>query len=117
MDSNLAISQGMDPLDLGATLIDQGEHRQAFQVLLPLAIAGNGRAQAEIGCYYLVGVGTEHNREEAKKWLLKAAEQGIGSAAHNLGTLYFSVDPDVSRKWYRRARDLEFQATQDFWYE
>ncbi len=106
-----------DPIELGTQLVDQGRYDEAFEHLLPLAIAGNGRAQAEVGCFYQIGVGTQLDRDEAEKWLLKAAEQGVGSAAHNLGTLYGATSPDLAKQWYRRARELGFQVAPDDFYD
>jgi TPR repeat protein len=103
--------------ELGRAASDRQDYDQAFAIWLPLAEAGDAASQAELGCLYQVGLGTEYDIAEAERWLLKAAEQGEGSACHNLGTLYIMNDPALSKKWYRKARELGFQVAPDEWYE
>ena len=57
------------------------------------------------------------NLLSAEELLLKAAEAGIGHAAHNLGTLYAIGGPGVeadlakSRYWYEKALASGFEET------
>lgn len=106
-----------DSFELGRAAWDRQDYDQAFAILLPLAEAGDAAAQAQVGSLYHMGLGTEYDLAEAEKWLLKAAEQGEGSACHNLGTLYIISDPALSKKWYRKARELGCQVALDEWYE
>ena len=106
-----------DSFELATAARDRKDYDQAFAILLRLAEAGDTAAQAEVGALYQVGLGAEYDLAEAERWLLKAAEQGEGSACHNLGTLYIMNDPALSKKWYRKARELGCQVALDEWYE
>jgi|GEM_PF-427138 len=55
------------------------------QERLDLANKGNAKAQFEVGKCYQYGYGVQKNIDEAKKWYLKAAEQGNAEAQCALG--------------------------------
>ena len=103
--------------------IDRQDYTNALSLLLPLAEAGEARAQSYLGFMYQLGLGVERHGGEAIKWLQKAVDQGEGSAAHNLGTIYLCGMPgvppnrDVAKSWYRKARDLGFIVAENSWYE
>lgn len=102
-------------LEEGLALFDAENYYKAMKILLPLAESGNSLAQARVGFAYQLGLG-ERKRDvrNAIKWLVTAANQGVGEAAHNLGTLYLTCEPDLpidkekSRFWYKRAELLGF---------
>ena len=51
-------------------------YRQVFQLLFPLAAAGNGQAQYTLGYLYHNGLGVEKNDQQAMNWIQRAAAQG-----------------------------------------
>jgi len=71
---------------------------------------------------YYVGQGVKRDLSEAIKWLESASKKGRGEAAHNLGTLYLTCEPEISRneeisnKWYQKAKRLGFKVAPDQWY-
>ena len=71
---------------------------------------------------YQLGLGLEREVGKAIEWLQAAADKGNGNAAHNLGTLYLTCEPDIpsnmnkSEYWYKKAKELGFIAGTDDWY-
>lgn len=58
-------------------LVEQADSEaQAFITFRMVAERGDSDAQINLGVFYLTGVGTPRNRDEAEAWLRKAAEQG-----------------------------------------
>ncbi|WP_409523423.1 tetratricopeptide repeat protein [Nitrincola sp. MINF-07-Sa-05] len=81
-----------------------------FNRLLPLAEAGDGDAQNQVGVMYEFGNGVERNAELAFQWYQRAAEQMIVSAWHNLGRSYnfgtgTEQDFAEAEAWYLRAAE------------
>lgn len=106
---------GNKQLEEGLALFDNESYGEAMKVLLPLAASGNSLAQAKVGLAYQLGLGWQkRDMRNAIKWLVAAANQGVGEAAHNLGTLYLTCEPDLpvnkekSRFWYKKAELLGF---------
>ena len=101
-------------LEEGFALFDAENYNKAMEILLPLAKSGNPLAQARIGLVYQLGLGRKRDMKKAIEWLVFAANQGIGDAAHNLGTLYLTCEPDLpidsekSQFWYKKAESLGF---------
>jgi len=97
-------------------LLDAGRYQAAIDALLPISEAGNAEAQALLGAIYFIGPGV-YAPKEALKWLKQAAEAGDGCAAHNLGTLFLTCEPEIprnpeeSQRWYQLAYDLGFEET------
>ena len=60
---------------------------------------------------------------QAIDWLEKAIGQGCGMAAHNLGSLYMTCEPDrpldfaKSRSYYLMAYDLGFIVAHEEFYD
>ncbi|MBI1870116.1 MAG: sel1 repeat family protein [Chlamydiae bacterium] len=112
-----------DDLEIAKEAIGSEDYVKALRIVRPLAEAENAKAQGYLGFMYQLGLGVNRNGLEAIKWLQKAADQGDGSAAHNLGTIYLGgmpgipVDQDLAKKWYRKARDLGFVTANSEWYE
>ncbi len=110
-------------LNKGLKLLEKEEYIDAFRCLLPLAEKGNPEAQANIGLMYQMGVGIDRDIRSAVKWLSVAAENGRGDAAHNLGTLYLTCEPELpisqekSKYWYNKAKELGFVVAPDDWYD
>lgn len=72
------------------------------------AEVGDAKAQNELGVAYLTGDGVDRNKQEAVKWYLKAAKQGLSDAMFNLGMAYYNGDgvfTDVNRAnaWFMLA--------------
>lgn len=105
---------GETTLEEALKLLDTGDYETAFGALMPLARQGAIRAQENIGVMYQLGLGVDRNVAEAFRWLIQAAEAGSGVAAHNLGTLYQTCEPEQrvdstqSKYWFNRARELGF---------
>jgi hypothetical protein len=108
----------MADVQSGRQLIEQGSYEQAFYVLLPLAEAQNPTAQYLVGGLYLIGKGVPQDPDEARKWLVRAAQNGHGEAAMALGDIAargFGVkaDPAQALVWYRRAAEQGVAAAQN----
>lgn len=101
-------------LENALSLFHKENYEGALEMLEPLATEGSAEAQAYLGVMYQLGLGVERNVPEAFQWLTRAAQQGVGFAAHNLGTLHQTCEPDFpadfnqSRYWFERARELGF---------
>lgn len=99
----------------GQRALELESYEEAFNTLLPCADAGVMDAEAIIGLLYMLGLGTSRDLLQAIKFLTSAAEKGSGVAAHNLGTLHLTGEPDLSndeaesKKWFKRASDLGFK--------
>lgn len=102
--------------DLENALLAIAEERYSYAVTLlrPLVDEGNAEATANLGFLYQVGFGVGRDVKQAVCLLTRAAELGVGLAAHNLGTLYLTGYPDIefnpeqSQRWFQRARELGF---------
>lgn len=98
----------------GFELFDEEKYDEALKILLPAAASGDALAQSKVGLTYQLGLSGPRDLKSAIKWLTMAADQGIGEAAHNLGTLYLTCEPDLpvdkekSRDWYKKAEELGF---------
>lgn len=71
-------------LDRGKQSYLQQDYRQAFLRLEPVAKAGNAEAQYAIAYMYFYGRGVVEDREEAIKWMKRAASQGFAKASEAL---------------------------------
>jgi len=94
--------------DIGAGVraLERGHHSTAMRAWLPLARAGDAKAQNNIGLLYERGLGVRQSYPEAINWYTQAADQGLAEAHHNLGLLYYSgfgVEPN-EREAFRRFR-------------
>ena len=82
---------------------------KTFPEIRAAAEKGDADAQFELGIYYSVGICVKMDEATAKKWYLKAAEQGHGDAQNNLGTMFFAGSgmsgPDYEQavSWFRKA--------------
>ena len=101
--------------------LERGNHAAAFELLVPLADAGNPKAQCNIATLYHLGLGVKTDGVKAIELYLKVAEQDIreehlsGIAYNNLATIYFTglpgVEPDKKKgeEYLARARQLGFE--------
>lgn len=80
---------------------------EAFKLWLPVAQAGDAKAQFNIGRCYVRGDGIEKDSARGIDWLLKAAAQDEPRSQFNL---YFEYqeknDPVSAEKWLRSAAKL-----------
>ncbi|MCG7873497.1 MAG: SEL1-like repeat protein [Candidatus Thiodiazotropha lotti] len=60
------------------------EYKRVFQLLFPLAAAGNDKAQYALGYLFYHGMGVEKNERQAMHWVQQAAAQGNRKAIQAL---------------------------------
>lgn len=81
--------------DVAATMaqataaVERGDHAAALALWGPLAHAGIGRAQNNIGACFAEGLGVERDPALALRWLTLAAESGDPVGRRNLAALHF----------------------------
>ena len=97
-------------LDEGLAALQAGEYLTALEELLPLADAGNARAQAEVGMIYHYGLTSAKNFAKADNYYRHAAHQEnpdgmIGLAVMNALGQGVAVNMTEAYKWLLLARD------------
>lgn len=60
------------------------EYKKVFQLLFPLAAAGNDKAQYALGYLFHHGLGVEKNERQAMHWVQQSAAQGNKKALQAL---------------------------------
>ena len=101
-----------DQIAKAAAAFERGDHALGRDLLFPLAEAGDHEAQAVLGTYCWLDLGSF---DAAERWLRTAADAGHGGAAHNLGVLYSTgwpgqaPDADRSRHYLKMACDSGFE--------
>ena len=60
------------------------KYQEVFQLLFPLAVAGNDQAQYALGYLYYYGLGLEKNEQQAMNWIQRSAAQGNKKALQAL---------------------------------
>ena len=81
--------------DVAATMaqataaVERGDHAAALALWGPLAHAGVGRAQNNIGACFAEGLGVERDPALALRWLSLSAESGDPVGQRNLAALHF----------------------------
>ena len=96
------------PLDEATAALRRGDEARAFQLLLPLARAGNLAAERMVGFCYQTGCGTPRDYYAAAFWLHRAAKQGDVWSAYLLGVMYdkgqgVPRNYAAAARWYRLA--------------
>ena len=87
----------------------KGAYIQAFNDFYILAKEGDKLAQHNVGMMYSLGKGAKKDSAKAISWYEKAAKQGLGVSAYNLGEIYQKrgkKDPHAYTKakyWYEKA--------------
>lgn len=71
------------------TAVERGDHAAALALWGPLAHAGIGRAQNNIGACFAEGLGVERDPALALRWLTLAAESRDPVGQRNLAALHF----------------------------
>lgn len=96
----------------------KGDHEAALAIWGPLAHAGVGRAQNNIGACFAEGLGVDKDPALALRWLSLAAESKDPVGERNLAALYFKgegVEQDYARaaQLYRAASEAGDGPAQD----
>ena len=102
--------------DSGQAAYERGDVAAALEAWLPLAEAGDARAQAAIGSLYIHGQGVPVDYAEALRWTRRAAEQGDVTGQFNMGTIYaggLGVERDyaVAAEWFAQAAEQDDAAS------
>ena len=97
-------------LESAGAAYEAGDYETAVELLIPLAEAGDAKAQTRLGVMYEKGLGVTQDYTVAIKWYRKAAEQGDAQAQTNLGFMYangFGVPQDDTEAvmWFRKAAE------------
>lgn len=109
---SLAPAAKSDPMAEAIKAIEAGQMKQAAQLLIPLANAGNSNAQVRLGSLYYMGQGVPEDEKQAIFYWKKAASQGSADAMYQLGSAYLFGNqaartvPDPDREaatWYFQA--------------
>lgn len=98
----------VDKFQSGKSAFDAGRYSRAREIWLPLAEAGDPRAQHAIARLYEKGKGVDRDFKVAADWFLKAAEQGHADSEYRLavGHLYglgVQRDEAAALSWLRKA--------------
>ena len=111
-----------EELKEGLSAFDNRDYVVAFTKLIPLAKAGNIKAQVKLGEMYADVMLWEHsnirdNYAESVKWYKLAAEAGDAKAQFNLGVMYdegkgIPQDDAEAVKWYRLAAEAGIAGAQ-----
>jgi len=73
------------------------DYKDAYRIYLKLANKGDNRAEYNIGMMYMNGLGVEHKKMDAYKWLRRASKHGNTEA-----TLYFKQMNERYEKKHQR---------------
>jgi uncharacterized protein len=76
----------------GLTAFNEGSYERAQQAWVPLASAGDARAQTGLGFMYYSGRGVPRDSVRAAEFFQRAAEQGEPTAQLFLALMYFQSD-------------------------
>jgi TPR repeat protein len=98
----------VDKFQRGKSAFDAGRYSQAREIWLPLAEAGDPRAQHAIARLYEKGHGVGRDFKVAANWFLKAAEQGHADSEYRLavGHVYglgVPRDEAIALSWLRKS--------------
>jgi uncharacterized protein len=108
-----------DAVDNAIEAQKRGDYAAAWQLLLPLAEAGDPRAQARVGLYYFGGkMGIAQDHTESFKWFMRAATQGYGVAQYLVGISYgggsgVATDPLHAHVWFSLAAQTSVGSDRD----
>jgi TPR repeat protein len=86
-----------------------GNFKEAFKILRPLAKNGDSEAQKMLGIMYDYGHGVKADSEKALVWYLRSAEQGHPAVQYQVGAKYFRGD-GVRQDYQEAAKWWEMSA-------
>lgn len=83
----------------------EGKNTKEYGICLfsELAEEGFPTAQYILGMKYYLGDTIEKDTDKSILWLKKAALQEVVEAQKQLGNIYFSLDREEAKKWFRKA--------------
>lgn len=88
----------------GYAAYKSGYYQRAIDLWMPLAEAGDARAQEFIGILYEEGHGVQKDTAKAIEWYERAAKSGDMAAQYNLGRIY--LKGEIVEQDFSRAKDL-----------
>ncbi|TCP22375.1 hypothetical protein EV195_11224 [Tenacibaculum skagerrakense] len=89
---------------------DENKHKEAFELLEPIAKKGNPIAAADLGVLYKYGKGCKLNFNKARHWFEIASENGNSTASYSLGYLYLkgygNIKQDYTKaiEWFEKSK-------------
>ena len=103
--------------DSAVSALNKGDYEIALKKMLPLANAGNAKAQNMMGFMYFQGFGVDQSYSEAVKWYRKSSDQGFADAQANLGLMYqvgqgVQQDFPTAFKLFQKAADQGYANAQ-----
>lgn len=103
----------MPSLEHGIKAYETSDFTSAFEILMPLAQAGEAQAQKIIGHIYSFGQGVEINFAKAIQWYRLAAEQGDPAAQNNLASHLLEENLQEAIKWYVASAEQNFPFSEE----
>ena len=86
------VAETMDEVQEWVTLGNEAAQKEDYETAIRYfqmaADQGNSAAQANLGVFYVNGIGVEQSSEKAAEYFRLAAEQGQAIAQTNLGVMY-----------------------------
>lgn len=76
-----------------------GDHGEAFDILMQAAEAGDAPSQAMMGWAFEIGKAVPENTQEAIRWYQLAALQDYGDAYSSLGLMYYYGRSDLEQDY------------------
>jgi hypothetical protein len=115
--SHLLAAAEPDAYEAGTAALQKGDYATAWEILAPLAQAGNARAENDIGVMYGLGLGVAQSYSKAAVWITRAAERGNPHAQSTLGYMYYRArgvarDYRAAALWSRRAAEQGIASAQ-----
>jgi hypothetical protein len=94
------------------------DYVSAYRQFLPLANAGDARAQTVLALMYKYGESVPEDPAKAFEWYMKAAESGYAPALFSVGEMYaeglgVEQDEEAAIQWLTRAAEAGFQRAND----
>ncbi len=107
------------PLFLITLSVAAASPEAEFAACRPKAVAGDAKAQNELGWRYRNGLGTAKDDAAALLWFRKSADQGYPNAQRHLGLAYLfgdgvAEDPVTAVRWLTLAAKQEDAAAEYF---
>ena len=87
------------------------DYGYSIEIIHRYADNNHVEACSKLGVAYQLGLGVSVDIEKAVHYLDKAAAQGSGEAAHNLGTLFAALpnsDIEKAKYWFMKAKSLNY---------
>ena len=80
--------------------------KEGFNILLPLAEAGNENAFRPVAIMLQNGIGVEKNTDSAIEWFTKSAKKGDASSQYELGDIYLNEkNIKLAMDWYTKSAE------------